>query len=157
MWGRSFLYAGAVAFALQLASSLAGRAAARPQPQPAPPAPAPAVTRAPQDAELDLLDQAVASLEECRTLVREPGVSRVQAAGWSGRVGVDLLAKLRDRLSRGGKRSAVVRANAYELIAHAGRLADRGLKARDAAVQQTHLDDALRVCREARELLEVGA
>lgn len=181
MWNRSLIWMGALVLGVQLTATVAGRAAARLQPA-APSAPElrvvaegretgcqittndpdfafSAPTVAPESLPLEqrLVSDAITCFTRSRDLELEPGgMTRSLHAGWSGRQAVELLAEARDRISRGGSQSAVVRAEAHELLLQAGRAADRGLRSPDAAARLTGIERGLSLTREAFELLREG-
>jgi hypothetical protein len=158
MWGRSFLCIGAVLLGLQFSASLAGTKRVHAD------APGDVAGRAtsavqtpqglPEAQETALLREAVTSLQRCRELALQPQtVNGAQQTGSNGRDALDLMSQVRDRISRGGSQPAVVRAEAYDLLARAGHAGDRSLKSRDAADRATGLDDTIRLVQRAQTTL----
>jgi hypothetical protein len=158
MWGRSFLCIGAVLLGLQFSASLAGpRRVHAAEPGDVAGRATGAVRASqplPEATETVLLREAVTSLQRCRDLALEPQtVNGAQQTGSNGRDAMDLLGQVRDRISRGGPQPAVVRAEAYDLLARAGHAGDHALKSRDAADRATGLDDTIRLAQQAQATL----
>lgn len=157
MWGRSFLCIGAVLLGLQFSASLAGPKRVHADPTEATERALSAVQASqglPEPQESAKLREAVTSLQRCRDLALQPQtVNGAQQTGSNGRDAMELLGQVRDRISRGGSQPAVVRAEAYDLLARAGQVGDHALKSRDMADRATGLDDTIRLVQQAQTTL----